>query len=68
MAGYLERLGPQENAQEMGQSAQETGQSAQEEEQTTDAVNIPRLKLLEMQERLADCQSILKQYLTKASE
>ena len=64
MAGYLERLGPQE----MGQSAQETGQSAQEEEQTTDAVNIPRLKLLEMQERLADCQSILKQYLTKASE
>lgn len=60
MARYLERL-------ELGENAQEPGENAQQAEQATDTVTIPRLKLLEMQACLADCQSIVKQYL-KASE
>ncbi len=47
------------NAQNAGENAQEAGENAQKPENVT----IPRLKLLELQACLIDCQSIVRQYL-----
>ena len=55
MAQYLERIG----AQDAGENDQDAGEDAQKPENVT----IPRLKLLEVQACLNDCQNIVKNYL-----
>lgn len=59
MAQYLERITAQEETPEP---------ETQEAEPGVDAVLVPRVKLLEIQACLNDCQSIIKKYLTKAGE